>query len=265
MESIDLGSNIDKLIEENEDIMYKTIPIDLNLNNDLFREKINLILGEDELCFEIGATTKSVDTEKQLENLKKINSQILSINYKDIIKVERIENQIQINFIKEIKQKKCCSSQIKKTRKNEKFSFCPNSKTEKETQSLLKEIYSKSFGINLSLQSILKTKFLLFINPFGGKGKARSIFNQIELIFSSSFVNVEVFETQFYKHAYEHSIKMDLTEYHGIICCSGDGIIHEVINGLLHRTIKEEIPPIGIIPCGSGNGLAKTICDERTS
>lgn len=42
----------------------------------------------------------------------------------------------------------------------------------------------------------------------------------------------------------------------------GDGIIFEVINGLFERPDWEmalEKTKLGIIPCGSGNGLAKAV------
>lgn len=42
----------------------------------------------------------------------------------------------------------------------------------------------------------------------------------------------------------------------------GDGILYEVINGLLERPDWEmalERIKLGVIPCGSGNGLAKAI------
>lgn len=43
----------------------------------------------------------------------------------------------------------------------------------------------------------------------------------------------------------------------------GDGIAFEVINGIFERPDWSEAiarMPLGIIPCGSGNGLAKSIC-----
>lgn len=48
----------------------------------------------------------------------------------------------------------------------------------------------------------------------------------------------------------------------------GDGIVYEVINGIFERPDWSEVIksiPIGIIPCGSGNGLARSIahhCSE---
>ena len=78
-------------------------------------------------------------------------------------------------------------------------------------------------------------------------------------------IEVEVFTTRYYKHAYEHTLLLEKGKYNGIICCSGDGIIHEVINAIMHKedhTEFMEMTPIGIIPGGSGNALSKNICEE---
>lgn len=47
-------------------------------------------------------------------------------------------------------------------------------------------------------------------------------------------------------------------EYAAIITVSGDGLIHEVINGLSHHgnPIKALSTPVAPIPAGSGNGLS---------
>lgn len=51
-------------------------------------------------------------------------------------------------------------------------------------------------------------------------------------------------------------------DYYGIFTVSGDGLLNEVLNGILNREdYKEVIESItlGIIPGGSGNGLAGSI------
>lgn len=69
--------------------------------------------------------------------------------------------------------------------------------------------------------------------------------------------------TRYYKHAYEHVLRLNIKEYNGILCCSGDGIIHEVVNALYHRNDDSlEHSILGVIPGGSSNGFAKCICDE---
>uniref|UniRef100_A0A803LPM9 DAGKc domain-containing protein n=1 Tax=Chenopodium quinoa TaxID=63459 RepID=A0A803LPM9_CHEQI len=71
-------------------------------------------------------------------------------------------------------------------------------------------------------------------------------------------------ETKYQLHAKELAYGLDLTEYDGVICVSGDGILVEVVNGLLQRhdwdtAIKM---PIGVIPAGTGNGVAKSLLDS---
>jgi diacylglycerol kinase family enzyme len=51
----------------------------------------------------------------------------------------------------------------------------------------------------------------------------------------------------------------------GIICVGGDGIINEVLNGLLTRSNPKEgvSIPIGIVPAGSDNSLVWTVLGVR--
>jgi sphingosine kinase len=59
-------------------------------------------------------------------------------------------------------------------------------------------------------------------------------------------------ETKHRLHAQEIAHSLDLRKYDGIVCVSGDGVLVEVVNGLLQRedwntAIKI---PLGIIPAG---------------
>lgn len=47
-----------------------------------------------------------------------------------------------------------------------------------------------------------------------------------------------------------------------VIALGGDGVIHEVVNGLM-RIAPEERPRLGIIPLGSGNDFARTLGMRR--
>ena len=51
---------------------------------------------------------------------------------------------------------------------------------------------------------------------------------------------------------------MDLNEYSGIIAVSGDGLLYEIVNGLMERSDCADavLTPIGQIPGGSANALA---------
>ncbi|XP_020571975.1 sphingosine kinase 1-like isoform X2 [Phalaenopsis equestris] len=70
-------------------------------------------------------------------------------------------------------------------------------------------------------------------------------------------------ETEYQLHAKEIAYKLDLLKYDGIVCVSGDGVLVEVFNGLLKREDWDTAikVPLGIIPAGTGNGLAKSLSD----
>lgn len=68
-------------------------------------------------------------------------------------------------------------------------------------------------------------------------------------------------ETKHRLHAQEIAHSLDLRKYDGIVCVSGDGVLVEVVNGLLQRedwntAIKI---PLGIIPAGTGNGMVQSL------
>ncbi|XP_037561050.2 uncharacterized protein LOC119440191, partial [Dermacentor silvarum] len=62
-------------------------------------------------------------------------------------------------------------------------------------------------------------------------------------------------------HARDFIKSLRLNQWSGILIISGDGLLYEVYNGLMERPDWELAVkiPIGIIPGGSGNGLARTI------
>lgn len=67
-------------------------------------------------------------------------------------------------------------------------------------------------------------------------------------------------ETTYFQHCLEYVKEMDLSECDGIVCISGDGLLHEVFNALMAREDAQTAIniPIGVIPGGSGNGLANS-------
>ena len=59
-------------------------------------------------------------------------------------------------------------------------------------------------------------------------------------------------------HAHEIAKELQPGEYDGIITISGDGLIHEVVNGAFTRPDREEFlekTTFGFIPAGTANGL----------
>ncbi|GAB4831289.1 hypothetical protein Ancab_005303 [Ancistrocladus abbreviatus] len=107
-------------------------------------------------------------------------------------------------------------------------------------------------------------RLFILVNPFGGKKSALNILaNTVRPMLDDAGVQYTVQETKYQLHAQEVVHGLDLTKYDGIVCVSGDGILVEVINGLLrredwHSAIKT---PIGVVPAGTGNGMAKSLLD----
>ncbi|KAG0496231.1 hypothetical protein HPP92_000922 [Vanilla planifolia] len=75
---------------------------------------------------------------------------------------------------------------------------------------------------------------------------------------------IDSLETEYQLHSQELAYKLDILMYDGIACISGDGVLVEVVNGLLQREDWETAikVPLGIIPAGTGNGLAKSLMES---
>ena len=75
-------------------------------------------------------------------------------------------------------------------------------------------------------------------------------------------------DTTHKRHAYEIARDLDLSRnYDAVVTVSGDGIIHEVLNGFAHHDNpgKALSIPIAPIPTGSGNGLALNLLGREAS
>ncbi len=148
------------------------------------------------------------------------------------------------------------------------------------TCNLLKETFVTSMKkiclySTLNVKNLKDSRYLIFCNPFGGRGKAPKIWEEIKPYFDASFIEYDLVMTKYHRHAYDYLKDLDffkntngdnLTDpyYNGIICISGDGIIHETINAILSRHDREILLnkiTWGHIPSGTGNGLIKSLSE----
>ncbi len=93
-------------------------------------------------------------------------------------------------------------------------------------------------------------KISFIINPISGHGKKKTIEKNIEKYLKQDF-NLDILYTKAAKHAIELSQKASHNS-EIIVAVGGDGSIHEVAQPLVGKNNK-----MGIIPMGSGNGLAR--------
>jgi sphingosine kinase len=100
----------------------------------------------------------------------------------------------------------------------------------------------------------------VLVNPFGGQGYAeKSWTKDIEPIFAAANCIVDVERTKYRGHAVEIVENLDIDAYDVVACASGDGLPHEVFNGLAkHKTPKLALRKIAVVqlPCGSGNAMS---------
>ncbi|XP_041598765.1 sphingosine kinase 2 isoform X2 [Vulpes lagopus] len=105
-------------------------------------------------------------------------------------------------------------------------------------------------------------RLLLLVNPFGGRGLAwQWCKNHVLPMISEAGLSFNLIQTERQNHARELVQGLNLSEWDGIVTVSGDGLLFEVLNGLLGRPDWEEAvkTPVGILPCGSGNALAGAV------
>eukprot|EP00924_Labyrinthula_sp_SR-Ha-C_P002334 maker-scaffold_16-snap-gene-1.14-mRNA-1 protein AED:0.00 eAED:0.00 QI:72/1/1/1/1/1/3/559/523 len=116
-------------------------------------------------------------------------------------------------------------------------------------------------------------KLLIYLNPNAGNGKTLSKFSKVRPILDQlghEPPEVLLIKTNRQNHAKKHIESYPLgklIEFDSILIVSGDGLMFEVIQGIMLRnpiewkTIVQKLS-LGIIPAGSGNGLAVSLVKE---
>jgi len=146
---------------------------------------------------------------------------------------------------KEIQQKK---KFYKKSSKNS-FRMSTRNPAEKE---------SKDRWVNVK-------KAWIIYNPFSGNGKGKRMQKEVSTLLKEGNVSVDVTQTEYPMHITKLISECDMRKgYDSFVVIGGDGTLNEALNGLmqLKKSVAaaggevDKIPPIGLIPGGTGNGVA---------
>lgn len=116
-------------------------------------------------------------------------------------------------------------------------------------------------------------KFLVILNPFSGKKNGATVFSKIvQPMLIQASIEWEVCSTTHANHATERmqitsekDSAKDISQYDGLILIGGDGLVHEVLNGIMRREDSKQVLEtlqVGVIGCGSCNGFSNTITYE---
>lgn len=117
----------------------------------------------------------------------------------------------------------------------------------------LQRLYFFVFSPSVSTSVIfMRQKIAFIINPISGTGSKDKLPGLIhEELDATRFVPEVVF-TEYPRHGRELAARFVEEGYYAVVAVGGDGTVNEVARSLIHSSTS-----LGIIPIGSGNGLAR--------
>lgn len=103
-------------------------------------------------------------------------------------------------------------------------------------------------------KTIMKTKALFVVNPISGIGRQKKIETLLKQNLDHDLFDYDIRYTERIHHGTEITRDAVQRGYNCVVAVGGDGSVNDVVQGL-----KDTDTRLGIIPCGSGNGLAHTL------
>ena len=98
-------------------------------------------------------------------------------------------------------------------------------------------------------------RILIIANLHSGKRAIRNGLSEVVDRFCAAGYVPTVRTTQARNDA-ERIVAGKSSDYELVVCCGGDGTLNETISGMMRAKTRV---PIGYIPCGSTNDMAKTL------
>lgn len=102
-------------------------------------------------------------------------------------------------------------------------------------------------------------RIALIANPFSGGKNGTKKFPEIKKHLDQHHIKYDIFVTQYHNHALKTAAKILPGRYDAVVSAGGDGTNYQVLNGLIETLGIDNIPPLGILPTGSGNSFAKDL------
>ncbi|MCG8643105.1 MAG: diacylglycerol kinase family lipid kinase, partial [Desulfobacterales bacterium] len=102
-------------------------------------------------------------------------------------------------------------------------------------------------------------KVALVVNPCSGSHNGTRKLPAIKAFLNKKQIQYDLFISKYPGHIFQICSTLDIAAFDGIAAVGGDGTNFQVINGLLTSFEPADIPPVGILPVGSGNSFAKDL------
>lgn len=100
----------------------------------------------------------------------------------------------------------------------------------------------------------MKHKIRIIVNPVSGSGRRRKMLKAIETELDRDKFDVDIAVTEYHRHAIELTQEGIDSGCQAVIIAGGDGSINQV-----GQTLAGTDVALGILPAGSGNGLARSL------
>ena len=97
-----------------------------------------------------------------------------------------------------------------------------------------------------------KKRIVFVVNPISGTQGKKAILKWIDERIDRALFDYSIVKTQYAGHAVEIAAAAAKDNVDIVVAIGGDGTINEIGRSLVHTNTA-----LGIIPCGSGNGLAR--------
>ena len=98
----------------------------------------------------------------------------------------------------------------------------------------------------------MKRKIVFILNPISGTNSKAGIPKLIEKTINKDLFDYEIIPTEYAGHASKIATEAKEQGVNVVVAVGGDGTVNEVARAIVHSDTA-----LGIIPCGSGNGLAR--------
>ncbi|KAK2626608.1 hypothetical protein QTJ16_003783 [Diplocarpon rosae] len=117
------------------------------------------------------------------------------------------------------------------------------------------KLLDRSYG-----KSLQRKRMKVLVNPYSGKGSAEKWYHRdAEPLLKAAHCTIDMVKTKYRGEAVEISEKLDIEAFDVVASVSGDGLPHEVFNGLGKRLdAKKALSKVAVvnIPGGSGNAMS---------
>ena len=100
----------------------------------------------------------------------------------------------------------------------------------------------------------MRKKTLIVVNPISGVGRQKKIEEILNRHLNHDIFDYSIRYTEYIHHGTLIAHEAAMQGYDCVVAVGGDGTVYDIVQGLMGSDVR-----LGIIPCGSGNGLAHTL------